>query len=62
MQTLSELKKYCAEMSALHPHLESTIWGYYHLAVDEVSEGESVSGEVEKAISDIADEIEDSFN
>ena len=62
MQTLSELKKYCAEMSALHPHLESTIWGYYHLAVSEISEGESVSGEVEKAISDIADEIEDSLN
>jgi hypothetical protein len=30
--------------------------------VDEVSEGESVSGEVEKAFQDIADEIEDSFN
>jgi len=49
-------------MSALHPHLESTIWGYYHLAVSEISEGESVSSEVEKAISDIADEIEDSLN
>lgn len=62
MQTLSELKKHCAEMSALHPGLKSTIWGYYHLAVSEISEGETESEEVAKALVDIADEIADFLN
>lgn len=62
MQTLSELKKHCAEMSALHPGLKSTIWGYYHLAVSEISEGESEREEVAKALEDIEYEIEEHSN
>ena len=62
MYTLSHLKKHCAEMSAQHPELKSRIWGYYDLALSEISEGDSEAIEVRKAITDIADEIEESAN
>ena len=59
MKTLSNLKKHCADMSAQHPELKSRIWGYYYLAESEISEGDCEAIEVGKAISDIADEIEE---
>jgi hypothetical protein len=59
VENLADLKKHCAEMAALHPSLKSTIWGYYHLASDEISEGESEREEVAKAVDDIAYEIEE---
>ncbi len=47
-------------MSAQHPNLKERIWGYYHLAVSEISEGDTEESEVRKALCDIADEIEES--
>lgn len=59
---LRNLKKHCAEMSAQHPELKDTIWGYYTLACSEIEEGDPEAIEVQKAFSDIADEINECKN
>lgn len=57
MNTLKDLTTYCKKKIMEHPNLATEIKSFYDLAVTEIEDGESETGEVWKAYDDIEDMI-----
>lgn len=56
---LKDLRLFVIEKSKKYPILESEIWDFYYLCLDEIDEGNSVDNEISLCLSSIKQLIED---